>query len=127
MSVLYDLIPGDVLINLPIEKKIEFLSEIITEGNFEYFNKFKSILPDEITKYIDADKMLSLIPIDMDVDFFEYVIHAYEYKQGRHFFYNYALYSLNGEIKRIVYKYFVDNFSDVMFDNMDMYEALIEK
>ena len=60
-------------------------------------------------------------------ELFEYILNTYRFKNGQQFFYNYAVHSDSVRIKELVYDYFIENFSHVVFDNMDMYEALIEK
>lgn len=126
MSILYDVLTVENLKFLSNEQRKEFISEIIITGNYEYFLKFKELLKKDITEIFTATQMLELIPISIDVELFDLVINSYTFPQGQHFFYNFALQSSDMRIREIVYNYFIDNYSHVMVDNMEMYENLIE-
>lgn len=127
MTILYDILTPDDLSGFSPDKKIEFIHEIIVTGKYCYFEKFKNILPEEVSSLIPAETMLELLPINIDDKLFEYILNNYEFKNGQHFFYNFAMHSESMRIKELVYDYFVENFSHIIFDNIDMYEALIEK
>ena len=126
MSVLYKILTTDDLIALTIEQKMDFISEIIMTGSFEYFEKFIGVLDDNIYEYISSAEVLELLPMKIDPQLLSFIIDNYEFEQGQHFFYNYAYHNDNLEIKRIVYDYFVENYSHIMLDNMGKYESLLE-
>ena len=63
--------------------------------------------------------------MNIDFELFEYILTNYKFTQGQHFFYNYAKYSEDMDIRELVYNYFIDNFSHVVVDNMAMYEELL--
>ena len=125
MSILYDILVVDDLKNIDDQQKLEFFYEIINTGNYDYFNKFKTLLSGELQDLIPANKVLELLPMIIDVKLFEFFLNHYEFKQGQHFFFNYAKNNKSIEIKKLVYDYFVDIFSHVIFDNMEMYEELL--
>ena len=126
MSVLYDILDPSDLKTLQNDKKKEFISEIITFGKLIYFEKFKTIIEQNVFEMISSIEMLTLLPMIIDPELFRIILDNYDFEQGQHFFYNYAKYNENPKIKEMVYDYFVDNFSHVLFDKMEMYERLIE-
>ncbi len=127
MTVLYDILTASDLKEITAEQKKEFLSEIILMGKYCYFEKFKGIVDGDVTRIISEERILQLLPTNIDDALFAYILSNYKFKNGQQFFYNFAIHSNSVRIKELVYDYFVENFSHVMIDNMDMYEALIEK
>ncbi len=127
MTVLYDILSVSDLEKLTNEEKLEFLTEIIITGKYSYFEKFKGIVGDGLSDVIPESRMLQILPVSIDDELFEYILNTYKFKNGQQFFYNYAVHSDSVRIKELVYDYFIENFSHLVFDNMDMYEALIEK
>lgn len=126
MSVLYDILTPTELEGLSEDKKKEFLSEIITFGKIKYFEKFRGIMKKDIFETLTSSEILTLLPMVIDAELFQLILDNYSFEQGQHFFYNYASYNENKNIKEMVYNYFVEHFSDVLFDKMAKYEALIE-
>jgi hypothetical protein len=110
---------------LDLEKK-ELMFDIILNGKYIYFDKFKKIFDDDITKYITSDEMLIYLPTNADAAMIEYILKNYTFEQGQYFFYNYAINNENKEIKKLIYEYFVENHSDILIDNMSKYNDLIE-
>lgn len=127
MSILYELVSVNSMKDLSPQHKKDLISEIIMSGNWPRFMKFKEILDGDINDIITSDEILGLIPMLIDIELFQYILDRYDFKQGQQFFYNYALYNNNDVIKEMVYNYFVDNYSHIMIDKMEMYETLIEK
>ena len=125
MSILYELLSVEDLKELSEENKVELISEIILTGRYDYFQKFKSLFDKEVPLIISSNKILELIPMNIDVELFEYILNSYKFAQGQHFFYNYAKNSDDMRIREIVYNYFIDNYSHVVVDNMSMYEELL--
>lgn len=125
MSILYELLSVEDLKELSEENKVELISEIILTGRYDYFQKFKSLFDKEVPLIISSNKILELIPMNIDVELFEYILNSYNFAQGQHFFYNYAKNSDDMRIREIVYNYFIDNYSHVVVDNMSMYEELL--
>lgn len=126
MSVLYDILSPKDLEHLSEDKKKEFLSEIITFGKIEYFEKFKNIMKCSIFEIISGTDILKVLPMVIDPELFKIILDSYDFEQGQHFFYNYATYNTNKKIKEMVYDYFVDNYSHVLFDKMEKYGELLE-
>ena len=126
MTILYEaLLPKD-LKELSEHQKIEFISELITFGKIEFFNKFKDIMDTNIFEFISPTEMLKILPMTIDPELLVLILDYYDFKQGQHFFYNYAIFNKNKKIKILVYEYFVENYSDVLIDNMKKYETMLE-
>ncbi len=126
MTKLYDIISVESLKKLSDLEKKELMFDIILNGKYIYFDKFKKIFDDEITKYITSDEMLIYLPTNADAEMIEYILKHYTFEQGQYFFYNYAINNENKEIKKLIYEYFVENHSDILIDNMSKYNDLIE-
>lgn len=127
MTVLYDILRVSDLNHLTTEQRKDFIAELVVGGNHQRFEKYRPLFEGEIESIFSEDKILELLPCNIDDSFFEYILSRYDFKNRQHFFYNYAYHSDSMQIKEMVYNYFVENFSHIIFDNMDMYDALIEK
>lgn len=127
MTMLYDIVSVDTIAQMTYEQKIDFMSEIILTGRYDYFHKFKDIFGSDIREHITSTHILEMLPMIIEPKFFEYIITNYEFEQGQHFFYNYAKHSESKVVRELVYNYFVDNYSYIMLDNMSKYEELLQK
>lgn len=124
MTILYDILDNKVLSGLSVENKKIFISEVILTGNFEYFKKFSVGL--NMTEVFNSDEILKLLPMNIDTDLLNYFLETFEFNQGMNFFYNYALFNDNNSIREVIYEYFVENYSDIIFEKMNMYSKLVE-
>lgn len=126
MSYLYNIIDPKSLVSLSYEDKKIIIQELIMYGNYTLFDKFSIIFDKPIYDILTVDEILVVIPLNMDFLLFEYIIDNYTFENGHNFFYNYAILTDNFDIKTKVYEYFEDNHSDLILDNLKMYNKLIE-
>ena len=74
MTKLYDIISAESLKKLSDLEKKELMFDIILNGKYIYFDKFKKIFDDDITKYITSDEMLIYLPTNADAAMIEYIL-----------------------------------------------------
>ena len=74
MTKLYDIISVESLKKLSDLEKKEIMFDIILNGKYIYFDKFKKIFDDDITKYITSDEMLIYLPTNADAAMIEYIL-----------------------------------------------------
>lgn len=126
MSILYEIIKPEILINESYEFKKTFLSEIISSGSIQYYNKFKPIIDQPLNEIYTSQEILIILTLHIDVELFELILSSFKFDNVIAFFFNYANHNDNLAIRESVYNYIVENHSDLIIDNMDMYEKLLK-
>lgn len=125
MDYVYELLSEEHLKKLPEENKKIFFSDVILSGKLKNYQKFLSIFDDDITTFFTSDDIKKLLPMNIDYELLEILLTTFKFPNSEVFFYNYSVFQPNPENKQLIYDFYVDNYSDVMVDNLKFYENML--
>lgn len=125
MVKFFDIVSADSFLAFTDNEKKDFIIEILITGKFYNYKKFIIDNGFSIVDFLNNVEVLRFLPFCIDVELIKIVLTSYEFPNGLQFFFNYGLTIPNKDVKAVIYEYFENNFSHIMFDNMQLYEKLL--